>query len=47
MAKRQRKEQNPRPGSGPAGKAEVGYMASENYKARLTKGLLGVELGEG
>lgn len=29
------------------GKVELGYEASENYKARLTKGLLGVDLGEG
>lgn len=25
----------------------MGYLAGENYKARLTKGLLGVGLGEG
>ncbi|MFH1150953.1 MAG: hypothetical protein V1748_10820 [Actinomycetota bacterium] len=31
----------------PAGKVELGYDASENYKARLVKGLLGVDLGEG
>ncbi|HEY5526649.1 MAG TPA: hypothetical protein VIK02_03615 [Candidatus Anoxymicrobiaceae bacterium] len=30
-----------------AGKAEAGYLAEDNYKARLTKGLLGVDLGEG
>jgi hypothetical protein len=30
-----------------AGKPEVGYLAEDNYKARLTKGLLGVDLGEG
>lgn len=28
-------------------KIELGYMAADNYKARLTKGLLGVDLGEG
>lgn len=27
--------------------ADFGYMAGDNYKARLTKGLLGVDLGEG
>lgn len=31
----------------PAGNAEPGYLASDYYKARLTKGLLGVGLGEG
>lgn len=31
----------------PAGKVELGYDASDNYKARLTRGLLGVGLGEG
>jgi len=30
-----------------AGKVELGYQAEDNYKARLTKGLLGVDLGEG
>jgi len=30
-----------------AGKVELGYLAKDNYKARLTKGLLGVGLGEG
>ena len=30
-----------------AGKVELGYNAGDNYKARLTKGLLGVGLGEG
>ncbi len=34
-------------GGGPPGKDEPGYLASDNYKARLTKGLLGVDLGEG
>lgn len=29
------------------GKVELGYLAHDNYKARLTKGLLGVGLGEG
>jgi hypothetical protein len=29
------------------GKVEFGHLASDNYKARLTKGLLGVDLGEG
>ncbi|MBN2169423.1 MAG: hypothetical protein JW738_09280 [Actinobacteria bacterium] len=28
-------------------KVEMGYLAGDNYKARLTKGLLGVGLGEG
>ncbi|MBU4193653.1 MAG: hypothetical protein KKF66_01480 [Actinobacteria bacterium] len=33
---------------GPGGKkVELGGMALDNYKARLTKGLLGVGLGEG
>ena len=33
---------------GPGGKnVELGDMAQDNYKARLTKGLLGVGLGEG
>ncbi|PKQ27817.1 MAG: hypothetical protein CVT63_05955 [Candidatus Anoxymicrobium japonicum] len=32
---------------GHADKGEFGYMASDCYKARLTKGLLGVDLGEG
>jgi hypothetical protein len=32
---------------GEAGKGEAGYLAEDNYKARLTKGLLGVDLGEG
>jgi len=31
----------------PGGKVELGQRARENYKARLTKGLLGVGLGEG
>jgi hypothetical protein len=30
-----------------ASRSEVGYLAEDNYKARLTKGLLGVDLGEG
>lgn len=46
MAKRQSPEPNPKV-SGPAGKVELGYLAQDNYKARLTKGLLGVGLGEG
>lgn len=29
------------------GKVELGYNAGDNYKARLTRGLLGVGLGEG
>lgn len=29
------------------GKSDQGSLASDNYKARLTKGLLGVDLGEG
>lgn len=28
-------------------KEELGYLASDYYKARLTRGLLGVEQGEG
>jgi len=28
-------------------KVELGEMATDNYKARLTRGLLGVGLGEG
>ena len=31
----------------PGGKIELGQRALDNYKARLTKGLLGVGLGEG
>ena len=31
----------------PGGKVELGQRALDNYKARLTKGLLGVGLGEG
>jgi hypothetical protein len=31
----------------PGGKIELGNRALDNYKARLTKGLLGVGLGEG
>jgi len=31
----------------PGGKIELGQRARDNYKARLTKGLLGVGLGEG
>lgn len=34
-------------GSTQMGKVELGYNAGDNYKARLTKGLLGVGLGEG
>ncbi len=30
-----------------AGKSQLGPNASDNYKARLTKGLLGVGLGDG
>ncbi|MHB8895449.1 MAG: hypothetical protein ACYC99_09785 [Candidatus Geothermincolia bacterium] len=30
-----------------ADRPDVGYLAEDNYKARLTKGLLGVDLGEG
>jgi hypothetical protein len=33
--------------TGKNGKVELGYVAKDNYKARLTKGLLGVGLGEG
>jgi hypothetical protein len=32
---------------GQVSKVEVGYFAHDNYKARLTKGLLGVDVGEG
>ncbi|HEY5531202.1 MAG TPA: hypothetical protein VIK22_04305 [Candidatus Anoxymicrobiaceae bacterium] len=46
MARRQEQEQNPKSNS-QAGRVELGYLACENYKARLTKGLLGVDLGEG
>lgn len=35
------------PESNQTGKVEPGYLASDNYKARLTRGLLGVDLGEG
>jgi hypothetical protein len=28
-------------------KQDIGYLAKDNYKTRLTKGLLGVDLGEG
>lgn len=31
----------------PSGRMELGIQASDNYKARLTRGLLGVDLGEG
>ena len=31
----------------PGGKIELGQRAQDNYKVRLTKGLLGVGLGEG
>jgi len=31
----------------PGGKVELGQRALDNYKARLTKGLLGVGQGEG
>lgn len=46
MAKSQPSEPNPR-ASGHAGRVELGHLAHENYKARLTKGLLEVGLGEG
>lgn len=45
MAKRQKQERTPKPGGDD--KDELGYLAGDYYKARLTKGLLGVELGEG
>lgn len=45
MAKRDKEEPRPKKKSGV--KIELGYNASDNYKARLTKGLLGVDLGEG
>ncbi|MBM3957636.1 MAG: hypothetical protein FJ313_06245 [Gemmatimonadetes bacterium] len=44
------KGQSPDPGpksEGHAGKVELGYEARDNYKARLTRGLLEVGLGEG
>ena len=46
MAKRQSRERKPAAGS-PEEKEELGYLAGDYYKARLTKGLLGVEQGEG
>lgn len=47
MVDRQSQQRKPR-GVGPGGKkVELGEMARDNYKARLTKGLLGVGLGEG
>jgi hypothetical protein len=46
MAKRHGREQEPNSKS-LVGKVELGYLAGDNYKARLTKGLLGVNLGEG
>jgi hypothetical protein len=46
MAKRQKQERKPG-AAGSEDKDELGYHASDYYKARLTKGLLGVELGEG
>jgi len=45
MPRRQAREK--RLAEGLAGKVELGFNAHENYKARLTKGLLGVGLGEG
>jgi hypothetical protein len=46
MARRQEQERQPKSKS-LVGKVELGYLAGDNYKARLTKGLLGVNLGEG
>ena len=45
--KRQAPEKRTATAIGKNGKVELGYFAQENYKARLTKGLLGVGLGEG
>ncbi|MBK5093675.1 MAG: hypothetical protein JJE48_09200 [Actinobacteria bacterium] len=46
MAKKGPSEKN-RKNRTPGGKVELGQRALDNYKARLTKGLLGVGLGEG
>ena len=47
MVERQSQQRKPK-NIGPGGKkVELGEMARDNYKARLTKGLLGVGLGEG
>lgn len=46
MAKPGRRSGKPDAG-GNEDKQELGYLASDYYKARLTKGLLGVEQGEG
>lgn len=46
MAKRRGQEQMPGAG-GLESEGELGYLADDYYKARLTKGLLGVEQGEG
>ncbi len=48
MEERKRSQsKRPGPRRSEIGKVELGYLAHENYKARLTKGLLGVGLGEG
>ena len=46
MAKRGGKERKNEAVTDPK-KPELGYLAGDYYKARLTKGLLGVGLGEG
>jgi hypothetical protein len=46
MVKRGRKEREDSSARGDH-KSELGYLADDYYKARLTKGLLGVGLGEG
>lgn len=46
MVKRGGKEREDRV-NGDVQKSELGYLAGDYYKARLTKGLLGVGLGEG
>lgn len=46
MVKGQPSEPNPK-ASRPTNRVELGALAQENYKTRLTKGLLGVGLGEG
>jgi hypothetical protein len=43
-AKRPDKKQKAK---GQISKVELGYLAHDNYKARLTRGLLGVNVGEG
>ena len=45
MARKAREHKTP--DSRQASESEPGYLANDYYKARLTKGLLGVGLGEG